>query len=57
MSNEEKLSKALNEFRRRYPNVTSADLQTFVIGWTEAVKSYFVQDGNSHTKTGTNQYY
>ena len=36
--NEEKLSKALQDFKTKYPSVTSADLQTFIIGWQEAVK-------------------
>ena len=38
MTNEEKLSKALQDFKTKYPSVTSADLQTFIIGWQEAVK-------------------
>lgn len=36
MTNEEKLSKALRDFKTKYPSVTSADLQTFIIGWQEA---------------------
>lgn len=28
------LTEALQEFRKRYPNVTSADIQTFILGWT-----------------------
>ena len=39
MTNEEKLSKALQDFKTKYPSVTSADLQTFIIGWQEAVKN------------------
>jgi len=39
MTNEEKLSKALQDFKTKYPSVTSADLQTFIIGWHEAVKN------------------
>ena len=44
MTNEEKLSKALQDFKTKYPSVTSADLQTFIIGWHEAVKNYFIPD-------------
>ena len=40
--NEEKLSKALQDFKTKYPSVTSADLQTFIIGWQEAVKNCFI---------------
>lgn len=28
-----KLSEALSSFRKRYPNVTTGDIQTFIIGW------------------------
>ena len=44
MTNEEKLSKALQDFKTKYPSVTSADLQTFIIGWHEAVKNCFIPD-------------
>jgi hypothetical protein len=44
MTNEEKLSKALQDFKTKYPSVTSADLQTFIIGWQEAVKNCFIPD-------------
>ncbi len=30
------LSKAVEDFKKKYPCVTSADLQTFIIGWNEA---------------------
>ena len=33
MTSKEKLSKALLAFKTKYPSVTSADLQTFVLGW------------------------
>jgi hypothetical protein len=39
MTNEKKLSKALQDFKTKYPNITSADLQTFIIGWQEAEKT------------------
>ena len=39
MTNEEKLLKALQDFKTKYPNTTSADLQSFIIGWQEAVKN------------------
>jgi len=39
MANEEKLSKALQDFKMKYPSITSVDLQTFIIGWQEAVKN------------------
>ena len=40
MTNEENLSKALQTFKKKYPSVTSADLQTFILGWKalESVK-------------------
>jgi len=41
-TNEEKLSKALQDFKTKYPSITSADLQTFVLGWQEAVKNCFI---------------
>ncbi len=31
---------ALDKFKKEYPDITSADLQTFIIGWGEAVKEY-----------------
>ena len=50
MTNEEKLSKALQDFKTKYPSVTSADLQTFIIGWHEAVKNCFIPDVNLHER-------
>ncbi|MFW6219976.1 MAG: hypothetical protein ACOC33_03975 [bacterium] len=44
MTNEEKLSKALQVFKTKYPSITNADLQTFIIGWQEAVKNCFIPD-------------
>jgi hypothetical protein len=44
MTNEEKLSKALQDFKTKYQCITSADLQTFIIGWQEAVKNCFIPD-------------
>ena len=44
MTNKEKLSKALQDFKTKYPSITSADLQTFIIGWQEAVKNCFIPD-------------
>mgnify|MGYP002398323001 CR=1 FL=1 len=44
MTNKEKLSKALQNFKTKYPSITSADLQTFIIGWQEAVKNCFTPD-------------
>jgi len=35
---ETKLAAALTEFREKYPDVTSADLQTFILGWKAAKK-------------------
>ena len=34
---DQKLVDALYEFQRQYPNVTSGDLQTFIMGWKAAV--------------------
>lgn len=28
-----KLTEALNAFKKQYPNVTSSDIQAFIIGW------------------------
>lgn len=44
MTNEEKLSTALKDFKKMYPNVTSVDIQTFIIGWQEATKNCFMPD-------------
>jgi len=44
MTNEDRLLKALNDFKEKYPNVTSADLQTFIIGWNEASKDLFISE-------------
>ena len=38
MKNDDMLLKALEEFRSKYPNSTSGDLQTFIIGWIEGSK-------------------
>ena len=34
-----KFAKAIQEFKIKYPLVTSGDLQTFAIGWQEALNS------------------
>ncbi len=34
---DQKLVDALYVFQRQYPNVTSGDLQTFIMGWKAAV--------------------
>lgn len=34
---DKKLVDALHEFQRQYPNVTSGDIQTFIMGWKAAV--------------------
>lgn len=33
------LEKALENFRSTYPNITSGDLQTFILGWTACMDS------------------
>jgi hypothetical protein len=33
------LTKALQDFRKHYPSITSADIQTFILGWEAAEKS------------------
>jgi len=48
MTNEQKLSKALQDFKTKYPSATSGDLQTFIIGWQEAVKNCFIKSFNEH---------
>ncbi|MDD4157683.1 MAG: hypothetical protein PHY08_14050 [Candidatus Cloacimonetes bacterium] len=39
MINEKLSAKALSEFQKQYPSVTSTDLQTFVLGWLAAEKA------------------
>ena len=39
MEQNENLTNALNEFKKQYPTVTSADLQTFILGWQAAMNS------------------
>ena len=34
--NKTELNDALREFQKKYPSVTSGDLQTFILGWQEA---------------------
>lgn len=53
MINEEKLSKALHDFKTKYPSITSADLQTFIIGWQEAVKNCFIPDVSKRFSVNT----
>jgi len=38
MTEKEKLQKALESFRKQYPMTTSADLQTFVMGWNARIE-------------------
>jgi len=37
----------LEKFRTQYPQVTSGDLQTFVIGWKTAIDTFCITDKNS----------
>ena len=39
MLKEKELSKALYDFKKKYPSITSADLQTFIIGWQAALNT------------------
>jgi hypothetical protein len=32
-SEQEKLNKDLQKFRKQYPNLTSGDIQSFIMGW------------------------
>jgi hypothetical protein len=34
--NKTELNDALREFQKKYPSVTSGDLQTFILGWQAA---------------------
>jgi hypothetical protein len=34
------LSNALKDFKNKYPTITSADMQTFILGWQAAEKVY-----------------
>lgn len=36
---DDKFANALQEFQKQYPSVTSADLQTFALGWQSAIKN------------------
>lgn len=36
------LTEALNEFKKQNPNSDSGDIQTFIIGWQEAVKKLII---------------
>ena len=38
-----KLTEALNIFRKQYPSITSADLQTFILGW-EACQKMIIEN-------------
>ena len=49
MTNEEKLLIALQDFKTKYPDITSADLQTFIIGWNAAIKNCSL-DKKQHAK-------
>ena len=44
MKNQEILSKALNDFKVKYPTITSGDLQTFILGWSEAVAQLLLKE-------------
>jgi hypothetical protein len=48
MTNDDKLIIALQDFKKKYPSITSADMQTFIIGWQEAIKNCIVK-GNCDT--------
>lgn len=41
ITNGEELSKALEKFRKQYPAITSADMQTFILGWQAAEKIFY----------------
>lgn len=36
---DDKFADAIHEFQKQYPSVTSADLQTFALGWQSAIKN------------------
>jgi len=42
-TNDNTLSKALEEFRKKYPSITSADMQTFILGW-QAAEKYIINN-------------
>ena len=53
---DDKLIGALNEFQREYPNTTSGDLQTFIMGaragWMVAMESMNKGDGIKANSVG-----
>ena len=38
--NEIELSKAILQFKTKYPTITSVDIQTFILGWQAAENFY-----------------
>ena len=40
MTQKSKLTEALKEFKKKYKNIESADLQTFIIGWNACYDQY-----------------
>jgi len=42
LNTEQTLAKALKEFKNKYLNVTSADLQTFILGWQACESSNLI---------------
>jgi hypothetical protein len=47
--NDRELLKALQEFRNKYPAITSADMQTFILGW-QAAEKFYKKPSNNITK-------
>ena len=47
--NDMELSKALQKFRKKYPTITSADMQTFILGW-QAAERFYKKPSNNITK-------
>lgn len=50
MNNKEKLSKALLDFKSKYPNVTLADLESFAIGWNSRADYDLISDDTNKTE-------
>jgi len=49
------LEKGLIDFKNQYPNITSADIQAFSIGWNAAIKSVYPNEPDQPKTDSTNK--
>jgi len=47
----QRLINSLNKFQQQYPNTTSGDIQTFVMGWMAAVEA-MIEMNEEQDETG-----